>query len=56
MLFIANSKHYEVDEIKFKFFVSGHSFMSADSAHGRIEQQMKEKQKVTMTFEILLNV
>ena len=46
LLYIVNSNDYEVEEIELKYFVSGHSFMSADSAHGRIEQQMREQKKV----------
>ena len=46
LLYIVNCEEYDVDEIHLKYFIPGHSFMSADSVHGRIESQMRKKKNI----------
>ena len=42
-MFLVNSSIIAAESIKLKYFESGHTFMSADSVHHSIENQMKRK-------------
>ncbi|KAK3784829.1 hypothetical protein RRG08_056788 [Elysia crispata] len=46
MLYIANSLNYDVDRKHYKYFEPGHSFMTLDAAHCRIEKQMRRTGKL----------
>ena len=46
LLTAVNVNNFEVQKITLKFFESGHTFMSADSAHAEIEEAMKVKKQV----------
>ena len=43
LMFLVNSSIIAAESIKLKYFESGHTFMSADSVHHSIENQMKRK-------------
>jgi len=38
------------ESVNFKYFITGHTFMSADAFHSKVELSMKHK-KVCMTFQ-----
>lgn len=46
LLTAVNVNNFEVQKITLKSFESGHTFMSADSAHAEIEEAMKVKKQV----------
>lgn len=43
---LVNSDEIQANKIVLKYFQPGHTFMSADSCHSRIEKEMKKMQKV----------
>ena len=46
LLHIVNNPKYDVEQIELKYFEAGHSFMTSDSAHGRIEKQIRKMGKL----------
>ena len=40
---IVNSAEIQAEDITFKYFEAGHTFMSADSFHHGVEQQMRKQ-------------
>ena len=52
VLHVVNDNGIDVDEITLKYLVSGHTYMSSDSAHGWIEKEMRSMKTVAyMTLE-----
>lgn len=47
IILLINSNDIQVDQILFKFFESGHTFMAADSFHGAVENKMRHERVVT---------
>jgi len=45
-IYIVNSSEIAADEVIFKFFEPGHTFMSADSFHHQVELSLKKSGKV----------
>ena len=41
-----NCEHFKAEKVRLNFFESGHTFMSADSAHAEIEESMRNKKQI----------
>ena len=50
---LVNSDNISANTVTIKFFEPGHSFMSADSVHARIEAVLRRKKETIMDFEDL---
>ena len=46
MVDVINRKEIGVQSIKLKYFTAGHTFISADNFHKRVEKEMKEMNNV----------
>lgn len=51
LIYIVNSGEINADKIVIKFFEAGHTFMSADSFHHRVELSMKRMKNKIYDFE-----